>query len=93
MTPGSNAALEVLKFTEKDFSFHWIKVGSRCQIQTNVHPPNVLTFNEVSKKDFGYYRCDVKEAGRVVLTVFRALYEKPCTSFNPKNVTSPSLCK
>ena len=73
MTPGRGAKLEVLKFAEDDFSFHWTKEGSRQQIKTTSEP-NVLTFQSVSEEDLGYYRCEVKEAGRVVLTIYRALY-------------------
>ena len=79
MTPGSTALLEVLKFAENDFSFHWTKEGSRCQIQSATQP-NVLTFNRVCEGDYGYYRCEVKEAGRVVLTVYRALFEEQCST-------------
>ena len=63
----------MLKFAEKDFSYHWSKMGSRRKIDTPV-VPNVLSFHSVSKSDFGYYRCEVKEAEKVVLTVYRALY-------------------
>ena len=73
MTYSGSAILEVLKFAEDDFSFHWTKEGSRHQIKTTGES-NVLTFKSVSEKDLGYYRCVVKEAGRVVLTVYRALY-------------------
>ena len=83
---GSFAELEVLKFDDDNyFSFHWSKVGSRRQIKTTSEP-NVLTFQSVNEKDLGYYRCEVKEAGRVVLTVYRALYRD---EFNPTNVTPP----
>ena len=64
------AKLEVLKFAHENFSFHWTKEGSTEQIEVT----NVLTFQSVCEKDLGYYRCEVKEAGRVVLTVYRALY-------------------
>ena len=75
MTPGSSTFvdLEVLKFAEDGFSFNWIKVGSRCQLNQSLYP-NVLSFSRVGENDLGYYRCDVKERGKVVLTVYRALY-------------------
>ena len=63
----------MLKFAEEDFSFHWSRIGSRNKIKTPV-VPNVLTFHSVSELDFGYYRCEVKEAEKVVLIVYRALY-------------------
>ena len=63
----------MLKFAEGDFSFHWSRIGSRNKIKTPV-VPNVLSFHSVSESDFGYYRCEVKEAEKVVLTVYRALY-------------------
>ena len=70
MASGRSAELEVLKYAEDDFSFNWIKEGSRHPIET----ANTLTFHKVNEEDLGYYRCEVKEAGRVVLTVYRALY-------------------
>ena len=85
-TPGSCVDLEVLKFSEDTFSFQWSKVGSKRQIQPS-SDPNVLTFDSVIEKDFGYYRCDVKEAGRVVLTIYRALYK------NESNYESTSSVK
>ena len=86
MAQGSTATLEVLKFVfaENDFSFHWTKKGSRRQIQTA--QPNVLTFNEICERDFGYYWCEVKEAGRVVLTVYRALLEEQCSTSNTEHL-------
>ena len=65
--------LKCSSFAQDDFSFCWTKEGSRRQLKTTSEP-NVLTFESVSEKDFGYYRCEVKEAERVVLTVYRALY-------------------
>ena len=35
--------------------------------------PNLISIKSVCEKDFGCYRCEVKEAGKVVLTVYRAL--------------------
>ena len=77
MTLGSCAELEVLKFTLDEFTFHWTKYGSKAQIKI-ASEPNTLSFQSVSEKDFGYYRCDVKDSGKVVLTVFRALYNTTC---------------
>ena len=74
VTLGNSASLEVLKDSnDNDFSFHWTKEGSSDQIKVS-GKPNVLTFQSVGEKDLGYYRCEVKEAGKVVLTVYRALY-------------------
>ena len=84
MTPGGSAKLEVLKFACDDFSFHWTKEGSTEQIEAT-SKPNVLTFQSVGEEDLGYYRCEVKEAGRVVLTVYRALYRDESAS----SVTQP----
>ena len=67
MTLGGGAKLEVLKFTRDDFSFHWTKEGSTELIEVT-SKPNVLTFQSMCEEDLGYYRCEVKEAGRVVLT-------------------------
>ena len=72
-TLDESADLEVLKYAEDDFSFHWTKEGSRRQVKTTCEP-NVLTFQSVSEKDLGYYRCEVIEAESVVLIVYRALY-------------------
>ncbi len=73
---GSSTELEVLESAEDGFSFHWTKEGSRRQIKTTDDPPNTLIFQSVSEKDFGHYQCEVKEAGKVVLTVYKALYKK-----------------
>ena len=73
VTLDESADLEVLKYAEHDFSFHWTKEGSSRQIKTTSEP-NVLNIRSVSEKDLGYYRCEVKEAERVVLIVYRALY-------------------
>ena len=70
MASGSGAELEVVKYADDDFSFNWTKEGSRCQIETT----SILTFESVSEEDFSYYCCEVKEAERVVLTAYRALY-------------------
>ena len=75
MIPGISrfVELEVFKFAEDGFTFQWNKVGSRCQLNQSLYP-NVLSFSRISKDDLGYYRCDVKERGKVVVTVYRALY-------------------
>ena len=79
-TLDESADLEVLKYAEYDFSFHWTKEGSSRQIKTTCEP-NVLTFQSVCEKDLGYYRCEVKEAERVVLTVYRALYRDESNTY------------
>ena len=75
---GEEAELEVLKFTEDGFSFHWTKEGSRRQIKTTDDRPNTLSFPSVREEDFGHYQCEVKDAaaGKVLLTVYRALYKE-----------------
>ena len=73
MTLGCYADLEVLKFAESAYTFHWKKIGSKHPVQPCTDP-NILVFPTVSEKDLGYYRCDVKERGKVVLTLYRALY-------------------
>ena len=78
---GSSVKLEVLKFSEDGFSFLWTKEGSRRQITTTTDKPNILSFQIVSEEDFGHYQCEVKQAGKVVLTVFRALYNKEISKF------------
>ncbi|XP_064386915.1 uncharacterized protein LOC135335371 isoform X2 [Halichondria panicea] len=79
---GSSTELEVLQFAEDGFSFYWTKEGSRRQIKTTDDRPNALSFQSVSEKDFGHYRCEVKDqaAGIVVLTVYTALYKKETTT-------------
>ena len=66
--------LDVLKSAEDGFSFHWTKEGSRRQIKTTDDRPNTVSFPSVREEDFGHYQCEVKEAGKVVLNVCRALY-------------------
>ena len=92
MTSGGSADLEVLKFVQhEDFSFHWTKEGSRRQIKTT-DEPNVLTFQSVGEEDLGYYRCEVKEAERVVLTAYKALYRDEshtsCVECSPSGMCS-----
>ena len=80
MTLGVNTVLEVFKFADDDFTFCWTKEGSKHQIRTTSEP-NILTIQNVCEDDFGYYRCEVKEAGGVVFTLYRALYrDDPYTS-------------
>ena len=70
----------MLKFAKLDlFSFCWSKEGCKRQINTTAEP-NVLTFQSISEKDYGYYRCEVKEADKVVLTVYKALYKDEFTT-------------
>ncbi|XP_064391903.1 uncharacterized protein LOC135339643 isoform X3 [Halichondria panicea] len=78
---GQSASLGVLRFMKgkslERFSFNWSKVGiDDTQPPTTHHcKPNNLTFQSVSEEDLDYYQCEVKEAGKVVLTVYRALYK------------------
>ncbi len=84
---GQSASLGVLKFMKgqslERFSFNWSKVGI-----DDTQPPaddcklNMLTFRSVREEDLGYYQCEVKEAGKVVLTVYRALYEGELSKFS-----------
>ena len=75
---GSRTELEVLKFAEDGFSFHWSKEGSRRQIKTTDDPPNTVSFPSVREEDFGHYQCEVKDAaaGKVLLTLYTALYKE-----------------
>ncbi|XP_064387346.1 uncharacterized protein LOC135335731 [Halichondria panicea] len=74
---GSRTELEVLKFAEDGFSFHWSKEGSRRQIKTTDDQPNTVSFRSVREEDFGHYQCEVKDAaaGKVLLTLYTALYK------------------
>ena len=74
---GSRTELEVLKFAEDGFSFHWSKEGSRRQIKTTDDQPNTVNFQSVREEDFGHYQCEVKDAaaGKVLLTLYTALYK------------------
>ncbi len=81
---GQSASLGVLKFMKgqslERFSFNWSKVGiDDTQLSTHHRE---LTFQSVSKEDLDYYQCEVKEAGKVVLTVYRALYEGELSKFS-----------
>ena len=73
VTLGSYADLEVLKFAKSSYTFHWEKIGLGRSVQPCT-VANVLVFPCVNKEDLGYYQCDVEEGGKVVLTVYRALY-------------------
>ncbi|XP_064407588.1 uncharacterized protein LOC135352329 isoform X2 [Halichondria panicea] len=75
---GSRTELEVLKFAEDGFSFHWSKEGSRRQIKTTDDQPNTVSFPSVREEDFGHYQCEVKDAaaGKVLLTLYTALYKE-----------------
>ena len=85
---GQSASLGVLKFMKgqslERFSFNWSKVGiDDTQPPTTHHcNPNYLTFQSVSEEDLDYYQCEVKEAGKVVLTVYRALYKDALSKFS-----------
>ena len=74
---GSSAKLEVLKFNESgdDFSFHWTKVTGPKNTTISV-TGNELSIENICEEDFVYYRCEVLEAGKVVLTLYRALYRQ-----------------
>ncbi len=87
---GEEAELEVLKFTEEGFSFHWTKEGSRRQIKTTDDWPKALSFPSVREEDFGHYQCEVKDAaaGKVLLTVYRALYKEETSQLTEYVVSS-----
>ncbi|XP_064391884.1 uncharacterized protein LOC135339638 isoform X9 [Halichondria panicea] len=77
---GQSASLGVLQFMKgqslERFSFNWSKVGDdNTQPPAHSCKPNILTFQSVREEDLDYYQCEVKEAGKVVLTVYRALYK------------------
>ena len=81
---GQSASLEVLKFMKgqslERFSFNWSKVGDdNTQLSTHHRK---LTFRSVREEDLDYYQCEVKEVGKVVLTVYRALYEDTLSKFS-----------
>ena len=75
---GESATLEVLKHVRlrdlKRLSFNWTTVGDDTPPSIDPNRPNVLSFKNVNKEDLDYYKCEVKEAGEVVLTVLRALH-------------------
>ena len=81
---GQSASLEVFRFIKgqslKTFSFNWSKVGDD-DTQLSTHHRK-LTFQSVSEEDLDYYQCEVKEAGKVVLTVYRALYKDTLSKFS-----------
>ena len=62
----------MLKFAEDNFSFSWTKEGSKQTISEL----SDVTFQSVGEEDLGYYRCEIKERGGVVFTVYRALYKQ-----------------
>ena len=85
MSLGSSVELEVLKFADDDdFSFLWTKEDSKCQIETTSEP-NILMFSSVNKEDLGYYRCEVKKAGKLILSVHRALYKDDSNFVEPES--------
>ena len=84
---GQSVSLGVLRFMKRQslerFSFNWSKVGDDDTKPPTHHcKPNILTFQSVSEEDLDYYQCEVKEAGKVVLTVYRALYEDALSKFS-----------
>ena len=84
---GQSASLEVLKFIKgqplERFSFNWSKVGiNDTRPPADDCKPNMLTFRSVSEEYLGYYQCDVEEAGKVVFTVYRALYKGELSKFS-----------
>ncbi|XP_064389445.1 uncharacterized protein LOC135337437 [Halichondria panicea] len=85
---GEETKLEVLKFSKDSFSFHWIKEG---QIKTTDDRPNTLSFPSVREEDFGHYQCEVKDtaAGKVLLTVYRALYKEKTNEISTKRNEEP----
>ncbi|XP_064389446.1 uncharacterized protein LOC135337438 [Halichondria panicea] len=85
---GEETKLEVLKFSKDSFSFHWIKEG---QIKTTDDRPNTLSFPSVKEEDFGHYQCEVKDAaaGKVLLTVYRALYKEKTNEISTKRNEEP----
>ena len=88
MTLGCNdVKLEALKYDENNFSFDWKKKHtSKATAELNV-----LQFQDIKQEDYGYYKCEVKEGEKVVLTVFRALYKgKPNTESN--EIKSLKVC-
>ena len=78
-TVGESATLEVLKLVRpralKRFLFEWSRVGDDTPPHVDPSRPNVLTFQSVDEEDLDYYKCEVKEAGRVVFSVYRALHK------------------
>ncbi len=80
---GEQAKLEVLKFADDGFSFHWTKEGSKRQIKTSDDQPNTVSFLSVREEDFGHYQCEVKDAaaGKVLLTLYTALYKEETSEF------------
>ena len=80
---GARAALSVLKFVKQQFlceySFDWSRVGGDTPPPVEFSKPNLVSFQSVSEEHLGYYRCEVREAGKVVLTVYRALYKDEST--------------
>jgi len=75
------AELEVLQYANDidvdKFSFHWTKnEGRRGRIRTGDEPCIITSpnFDQL-------YKCEVKEAGRTVVIIYKALYReqaKPC---------------
>ena len=75
---GESTTLEVLKYVRqralKRFSFEWSIVGDDILSPVDPGKPNTLTFQTVNEEDLDYYKCTVREAGKVVLTIYLGLY-------------------
>ena len=67
------------------FSFDWRRIEGDTLPPVDPSKPNFVSFESVREEDFGLYRCVVKEAGKVVLTVYRALYKDESFIRNVKN--------
>ena len=78
MTVGKSAVIEVLKHVRgralKKFSFEWSRVGDDNLLPVETNKPNLLTLQSVNEEDLEYYKCEVKEAETVVLSLFRGLF-------------------
>ena len=73
---GQSASLSVLKYAGKllkNSSLEWTKIGDDLPPPVNPRRANVLTFQSVDDEDFGHYECEVKEAGKTVLTIYQVL--------------------
>ena len=84
-TVGESVTLEVLKQVRrrvlKKFSFEWSIVGDDTPPPVDPSRPNTLNFQSVDEEDLDYYKCEVKEAGKVVLTVYRGLYKDESSEY------------
>ena len=91
---GQSARLLVLAQVEDQcldtFSFDWRRIEGDKFPPVDPNKPNLVSFKSVSEEDLGLYRCVVKEAGKVVLTVYRALY-KDKSSLGDEKITSKNF--